>query len=349
MLILMSLDAPRHDIDRIKNKIISLHCQPHEIPGESKLAIGITGSTEQLVKEDFEILPSVDEVIRVTKKYKLVSRMMKPDDTIFNVNGSDIGGKELTVIAGPCAVESRDQIFDIAGRLKALGVKFLRAGAYKPRTSPYAFQGLKEVGLQYLSEVKKEFGLGIVTEVLNQSTIDSVTEVADIIQIGARNMQNYALLEEVGSKQKPVLLKRGMSATIEELLLSAEYIVSQQNYDVILCERGIRTFETATRNTLDLNAVPVIKKNSHLPIFVDPSHGIGIADRVSAMAMAGIAAGADGLILEVHTKPEKAVSDAVQTINFETFSELLKKLQQLAPVVDKILSLNENENVQLSR
>ena len=345
MLLLMSLDAPRHDIDRIKEKIISLNCTPHEIPGESKLAIGVTGPTDQLSKEDFEVLPSVEEVIRVTKKYKLVSRMMKPDDTVINVNGSNIGEKELTVIAGPCAIESRDQIFEIAGRLKELGVKFLRAGAYKPRTSPYAFQGLKEKGLQYLSEVKKEYELNIVTEVLNQSTIDAVAEVADIVQIGARNMQNYALLEEVGSKQKPVLLKRGMSATIEELLLSAEYIVSQQNYNVILCERGIRTFETATRNTLDLNAIPVIKKNSHLPIFVDPSHGIGIADRVPAMAMAGIAAGADGLILEVHTNPEKAVSDAVQTINFETFSALLKKLKELAPVVNKILSLNEKEHV----
>ncbi len=349
MLILMRLDAPRHDIDQIKEKIISLHCTPHEIPGESKLAIGITGPTEQLHKEDFILLPSVEDVIRVTKKYKLVSRMMKPDDTVFNVNGSEIGGKELTVIAGPCAVESRDQIFDIAGRLKELGIKFLRAGAYKPRSSPYVFQGLKEKGLEYLSDVKKELGINIVTEVLNQSTIDAVAEVADIIQLGARNMQNYALLEEVGRTQKPILLKRGMSATIEELLLSAEYIVSQQNYNVILCERGIRTFETATRNTLDLNAVPVIKKNSHLPIFVDPSHGIGIWDKVPAMAMAGIAAGADGLIIEVHTHPDKALSDGVQTLDIETFGALLKKLQELAPVVDKILTLNINEHVQLSR
>jgi 3-deoxy-7-phosphoheptulonate synthase len=345
MLILLSLNAPRQDIELIKEKVISLKCTPHEIPGESKLAIGVTGPSELLNKEDFEFLPSVEEVVRVTKKYKLVSRMMKPEDTVFSVNNSLIGGKELTVIAGPCAVESKDQIFEIAGKLRELGVKFLRAGAYKPRTSPYAFQGLKEKGLQYLSEVKKEFGLNIVTEVLNQSTIADVADVADIIQIGARNMQNYALLEEVGAIGKPVLLKRGMSATIEELLLSAEYIVSQKNYNVILCERGIRTFETATRNTLDLNAVPVIKKNSHLPIFVDPSHGIGIADRVPAMAMAGIAAGADGLLLEVHTHPEKAVSDAVQTINIETFGALLKKIKELAPVVNKILSLNEDENV----
>ena len=343
MLILMNLNSPRQDIQNVKDKIISFNCTPHEIPGASKLAIGITGPSELLAKEEFQLLPSVEEVIRVTKKYKLVSRQMKNDDTIINVNNSEIGGKELTVIAGPCAVESRDQIFDIAGQLKEMGIKFLRAGAYKPRSSPYAFQGLKEKGLEYLSDVKKEIGINIVTEVLDQTTIPSVAEVADIIQLGARNMQNYALLEEVGKTQKPILLKRGMSATIEELLLSAEYIVTQQNYNVILCERGIRTFETATRNTLDLNSVPVIKKNSHLPIFVDPSHGIGIWDKVPAMAMAAIAAGADGLIIEVHTNPEKALSDGLQTLNLTTFKELMKKLEELAPVVNKKLNLSKNE------
>lgn len=343
MLILMSLNAPRQDIQGVKEKIISFNCTPHEIPGASKLAIGITGQSEHLIKEEFQLLPSVEEVIRVTKKYKLVSRQMKNEDTIININGIEIGGKELTVIAGPCAVESRDQIFDIAGQLKEMGIKFLRAGAYKPRSSPYAFQGLKEKGLEYLNDVKREIGIGIVTEVLNQTTIQSVAEVADIIQLGARNMQNYALLEEVGKTQKPILLKRGMSATIEELLLSAEYIVSQQNYNVILCERGIRTFETATRNTLDLNAVPVIKKNSHLPVFVDPSHGIGIWDKVPAMAMASIAAGADGLIIEVHTNPEKALSDGYQTLNFAVFKELMMKLHELAPIVNKKLNLSKNE------
>lgn len=349
MLILMSLNSPRQDIEKVKHKIISLNCTPHEIPGDLKLAIGITGLSDKLTKEDFQLLDSVEEVIRVAKKYKLVNRQMKNDDTIINVNGTEIGGKELTVIAGPCSVESRDQIFDIAGKLKEMGVNFLRGGAYKPRSSPYAFQGLKKKGLEYLSDVKKEIGINIVTEVLNQSTISAVAEVADIIQLGARNMQNYALLDEVGKTQKPILLKRGMSATIEELLLSAEYIVSQQNYNVILCERGIRTFETATRNTLDLNAVPVIKKNSHLPIFVDPSHGIGIWDKVPAMAMAAVAAGADGLIIEVHTNPEKALSDGYQTLNLSTFKELMKKLQELAPVVNKKLTLSENEQLQLSR
>ena len=340
MLILMNLNAPREDVQNVISKITSFNCTPHEIPGASKLAIGITGPSELLVKEEFQLLPSVEEVIRVTKKYKLVSRQMKNEDTVFNVNGIEIGGKELTIIAGPCAVESRDQIFDIAGNLKEMGINFLRAGAYKPRSSPYAFQGLKEKGLEFLSDVKKEIGINIVTEVLNQSTISDVAGVADIIQLGARNMQNYALLDEVGKTQKPILLKRGMSATIEELLLSAEYIVSQQNYKVILCERGIRTFETATRNTLDLNAVPVIKKNSHLPIFVDPSHGIGIWDKVPAMAMAAVAAGADGLIIEVHTNPEKALSDGYQTLNLSTFKELIKKLQELAPVVNKKLTLS---------
>lgn len=338
MLILMNLDAPRADIERIKDKVYSFKCTPHEIPGSLKLAIGITGPTEKLKVEDFQLMPSIEEVIRVTKKYKLVSRMMKGEDTVVNVNGSALGGKELMVIAGPCSVESRDQIFEIAGILKELGIKNLRAGAYKPRTSPYAFQGLKEKGLEYLADVKKEFGLNIVTELLDQFTLNEVSEVADIIQIGARNMQNYTLLDAAGRTGKPILIKRGMSATIEELLLSAEYVVSQNNYNVILCERGIRTFETATRNTLDLNAVPVIKKNSHLPIIVDPSHGIGIGAKVPAMAMAAVAAGADGLIIEVHQRPEEALSDAYQSLNPKQFKELLDKLRLLAPIVNKELN-----------
>jgi 3-deoxy-7-phosphoheptulonate synthase len=334
----MDLDSPRDDIERVK-KIIETHaCTAHEIPGDSRLAIGITGPMENIKEEDFQVLPSVAEVIRVTKKYKLVSRLMKNEDTVFTVNGHEIGGKGLTIIAGPCAVESREQIFDIAGKLKDLGVNFLRGGAYKPRSSPYAFQGLKEKGLQYLAEVKEEFGLGIVTEALNQMTVPLVAEVADIIQIGARNMQNFALLEEVGKTGKPVLLKRGMSATVEDLLLSAEYILAQNNYKVILCERGIRTFETATRNTLDLNAVPVIKKHSHLPVFVDPSHGIGIGEKVPPMSLAAIACGADGLIIEVHTHPDQALSDGYQTLNPAHFKELLDKIKQLAPIVNRELS-----------
>lgn len=338
MLILMALNSPREHVEKVKEKVHSLNCTPHEIPGDSKLAIGITGPTETLKRVDFQVLPSVEEVVRVTKKFKLVSRMMKPEDTIINIGEHKIGGKELVIIAGPCAVESRDQIFEIAGQLKEMGVNFLRAGAYKPRSSPYSFQGLKEKGLQILSDVKKEIGIHIVTEALNQSTVSSVAEVADIIQIGARNMQNFALLEEVGQTQKPILLKRGLSATVEDLLLSAEYIVAQNNYNVILCERGIRTFENSTRNTLDLNAVPVIKKNSHLPIIVDPSHGIGIGEKVPAMAMASIAAGADGLIIEVHSHPDKALSDGYQSLDPETFKKTLDKIKQLATVVDRTLT-----------
>ncbi|MAT57811.1 MAG: 3-deoxy-7-phosphoheptulonate synthase [Ignavibacteriae bacterium] len=335
MLIIMGLDAPRDRIEKVKAKIISFGCTPHEIPGSTKLAIGITGPTNILKEEEFRLLPSVQDVVRVTKKYKLVSRMMKQDDTIINVNGTSIGGKELLLIAGPCSVESKDQIFEIAGSLKELGIKFLRGGAYKPRSSPYAFQGLKEKGLEYLADVKKEFGLNIVTELLNTETIDAVSEVADIIQIGARNMQNFTLLEQAGKTGKPIMLKRGMSATIEDLLLSAEYIVSQNNYNIILCERGIRTFETATRNTLDLNAVPVLKKETHLPVIVDPSHGIGMWENVPNMAMASIAAGADGLMIEAHNSPEDALSDGYQSLKPKKLKTLLEKLRQLAPIMER--------------
>jgi 3-deoxy-7-phosphoheptulonate synthase len=339
MLIIMDLDAPRADIERVKNKVKENGCTPHEIPGSLKLAIGITGPSSKLQEEEFQVLASVNDVVRVTKKYKLVSRQMKSEDTIIDFGDAAIGGKELAIIAGPCSVESRDQIFTIAEILAELGIKFMRGGAYKPRSSPYSFQGLKEEGLKYLQEVNKQFGLKIVTEALNTETLPLVAEVADTIQIGARNMQNYSLLEEVGKINKPVLLKRGMSATVEDLLMSAEYILAQGNYNVILCERGIRTFENSTRNTLDLNAVPVIKKHSHLPVIVDPSHGVGIGDYVPSMSLSAIASGADGLIIEVHHKPEEALSDGYQSLNPEQFTQLLKKMRQLSPVVDKELNL----------
>jgi len=332
---MMSLQTPRKDVERIKNKIKSCGCSPHEIPGAIKLAIGITGPSAKLSIEDFLMMDSVDEVVRVTKPYKLVSREMKSDDTIINFNDTSIGGNNLTVIAGPCAIENRQQLFDIAGQIKEMGIQFLRGGAYKPRSSPYSFQGLKEKGVEYLNDVKKEIGMKIVTEAKDSSSLAAVTEVADIIQIGARNMQNFSLLEEAGKTGKPILLKRGMAATIEDLLMSAEYILSQENYNVILCERGIRTFETHTRNTLDLNAVPVIKKNSHLPIFVDPSHGIGIWDKVPAMALAAAACGADGLIIEVHNHPEEALSDGFQSLTPKNFKLLLDRLHNLAPIVNK--------------
>jgi 3-deoxy-7-phosphoheptulonate synthase len=335
MLIMMSLQAPRKDVEKVKEKIISLNCTPHEIPGSTKLAVGITGPTTKLMKEDFMSMDSVEEVVRVSKPYKLVSREMKPEDSIINVDGDLVGGSDLTVVAGPCSVESRDQIFDIAGELKEMGIKFLRAGAYKPRSSPYSFQGLKEKGLEYLADVKKELGMKIITEAKDTSTLPLIVEVADVIQLGARNMQNFSLLEEVGQIKKPILLKRGLAATIEDLLMSAEYILAQGNYNVILCERGIRTFETHTRNTLDLNAVPVIKKHSHLPIFVDPSHGIGIWDKVTPMAMAAVACGADGIMIEVHNHPEKALSDGYQSLTPKNFKLLLEKIEQIAPIVNK--------------
>ncbi len=341
MLIIMGLNAPDKDIERVKNKIIKADCTPHEIPGSKKLAIGITGASEKLEREQFLLLPSVEDVIRVTKKFKLVSRMMEPNDTVIDFGNASIGGKELNIIAGPCSVEDKDTMFRIAEEIKKLGLKFMRGGAYKPRSSPYSFQGLKEKGLKILDEVKKEFDLKIVTEVLNPRNLKAVADVADVIQIGSRNMQNFALLQEAGAVGKPVLLKRGMSATIEDFLLSAEYIINQNNYNIILCERGIRTFETATRNTLDLNAVPVIKTNSHLPLFVDPSHGIGIGAKVPAMSLAAIAAGANGLILEVHLEPSKAWSDGYQTISINTLKHLMSKIKRLAPIVEKEFNFSE--------
>ncbi len=335
MVIMMKLNAPQHDVEKVKEKIRTNNCKPHLITGNFKIAIGVTGQTNKLSEEDFLTMDSVEEVVRVSKPYKLVSREMKPADTIIDLNHSPIGGEELAIIAGPCSVESRQQLFDIAGELKEMGIKYFRAGAYKPRSSPYSFQGLKEKGLEYLSDVRRELGMMIVTEAKDTTTLPLISECSDIIQIGARNMQNFSLLEEVGKLRNPVLLKRGLAATIEDLLMSAEYILSEGNYNVILCERGIRTFETMTRNTLDLNAVPMIKKNSHLPIIVDPSHGIGIADKVPPMAMAAIAAGADGLIIEVHNHPDKALSDGFQSLTPKNFKIMLDKIKQLAPIVNK--------------
>jgi 3-deoxy-7-phosphoheptulonate synthase len=337
----MKLESTKADIEKVRNKIYEKGCEPHEIPGASKLGIGITGPTNLLNEEDFLNIRSVEEVIRVTKAYKLVSREMKQENTVINFDHSTIGGEELTIIAGPCSVESRQQLFDIAGELKEMGIRFLRAGAFKPRSSPYSFQGLKEQGLTYLSEVKAELGLKIVTEAKDTKSLPLIAEVADIIQIGARNMQNFSLLEEAGQLSNPILLKRGMAATIEDLLMSAEYILSQGNFNVILCERGIRTFETMTRNTLDLNAVPMIKKNSHLPIIVDPSHAIGIWDKVTPMAMAAIACGADGLMIEVHNHPEQALSDGQQSLTPKNFKKLLEKIAQLAPIVDRKINYYE--------
>ncbi len=336
----MKLDAPRDEINRVKEKIADLGFVAHEIPGEMRMAIGITGNRGKLNPELFLNLPGVIDAIPISKPFKLVSRDVKAENSVVEISGEKIGGQELALIAGPCSVESRQQILEIAHMLKSMGIKFLRGGAYKPRTSPYSFQGFKEEALQYLKEVKETTGLRIVTEVKDTETLPAVAECADVLQVGARNMQNYSLLEALGDQRKPVLLKRGLSATIEELLMAAEYILNGGNYNVILCERGIRTFETATRNTLDLNAIPIIKKLSHLPIIVDPSHGIGVWDGVASMGLAAIAAGADGLMIEVHQDPAAALSDGYQSLKPSKFEILLRQLERLAPIMDRTLSLS---------
>lgn len=336
MLVIMKKGATKEEIFRVKEKVVGLGYQPHEIPGANRLAIGITGNKGKINAELFNTMSGVEEAIPVTRPYKLVGRDAKPENSEIDVDGEIIGGRELAIIAGPCSVESAEQLFRTADAVKEAGAKFLRGGAFKPRTSPYAFQGMKEEGLVLLREAKKRTGLKIVTEVRDNSTLSAVAEVADVIQIGARNMQNFSLLEAVGEMRTPVMLKRGISATIEELLMSAEYILARGNHNVILCERGIRTFEPYTRNTLDLNAIPVIKKISHLPIIVDPSHGIGMWDGVPAMALAGIAAGADGLMIEVHPDPGSALSDGYQSLKPERFRELMEKVRQIAAVLDRV-------------
>jgi 3-deoxy-7-phosphoheptulonate synthase len=340
MLIVMKLDSPKDHLEKVLSKAKINSCKPHIIYGTTKIAIGLTGETRSLSLDDFMTMDSVIDAMRISKNYKLVSREVK-DETLINIGDHIIGDGMLQIIAGPCSVESRTQLFDIAGELKEMGIRFFRAGAYKPRSSPYAFQGLKEKGLELLAEVKKEFGMIIVTEAKDTDTLQQVAEVSDIIQIGARNMQNFSLLEKVGQIDRPVFLKRGLASTIEDLLMSAEYIVAQGNFNVILCERGIRTFETATRNTLDLNAIPVIKQQSHLPIFVDPSHGIGMWDKVTPMAMAAVAAGADGLMIEVHNHPEEALSDGFQSLTPKNFKELLLRIEPIANAVNKKLDLTK--------
>ncbi len=338
MLVLMKNNATPEDIFRVKQKIAALGYKAHEIPGALRTAIGITGNKGKVDPGNFTMMPGVEEAIQVTKPYKLAGRDAKPENSVIRVGDETIGGQELAVIAGPCSVESWDQLIATARAVKEAGAKFLRGGAFKPRTSPYSFQGMKEEGLVLLREVRAQTGLKIVTEVKDVLTLSAVAEVADVIQVGARNMSNFSLLEAVGELRTPVLLKRGISSTIEELLMAAEYILARGNLNVILCERGIRTFEPYTRNTLDLNAIPVIKRLSHLPILVDPSHGIGQWEGVPAMALAGIAAGADGLIIEVHHDPANALSDGYQSLKPERFRQLMEKIRQLAAVVNRTIA-----------
>jgi 3-deoxy-7-phosphoheptulonate synthase len=335
MLIVMNSVATAEDVRRVVEAVETLGLQAHPIPGAERTAIGITGNRGAVESAAFENLPGVAEVIPVTAPYKLVSREAKREDTVVSIGGVPVGGSRVAVIAGPCAVESEKQALDIARKVCAAGATLYRGGAFKPRTSPYSFQGLGEPGLKILKKVREETGLPIVTEVLDTDTADLVAEYADCLQIGARNMQNFALLKRVGRVRKPVLLKRGMSATIEEFLLSAEYLLSEGNYEVVLCERGVRTFADHTRNTLDLSVIPYVKRISHLPILVDPSHGTGKRLKVLPMSRAAVAAGSDGLLIEVHDHPEVALSDGPQALLPEMFAQLMNEVRLLAPVVGR--------------
>jgi len=333
MLIVMKSEATEAQVDEVLKVIRDLGFKPHPMPGATRTAIGITGNQGAIDPAHFEMLPGVAEAIRVSKPYKLVSRDLKPEDTIVRVRENEIGGLEPAIIAGPCAVESYEQTMAIAEVVASCGVKLFRGGAFKPRTSPYSFQGLGEEGLKILADARERFGLSIVTEVLDTETADLVEEYADIMQVGARNMQNFSLLRRVGQAHKPVMLKRGMSATLDELLLAAEYIMAEGNYNVVLCERGVRTFADHTRNTLDLSIVPAVQTRSHLPIIVDPSHGTGKRNKVIPLARAAIAAGADGIMVEVHNHPEQALSDGPQALLPEMFRQLVTEVAAIHRVI----------------
>ena len=336
MVIVMKKNAAEDEIDQVIKWIESVGYQTHPSRGVEQTIIGVVGDDRGKAQlKSVEYLPGVEKVVPILKPYKLASREFKKENTVIEVGGVKIGGKKIVVMAGPCAVESREIVLETAKQVKKAGAVIFRGGAFKPRSSPYSFQGLGKTGLEYLLNVRKVTGMGTVSEAMTVDQVDLVAKYCDIVQIGARNVQNYDLLKAAGRQKKPVLLKRGRASTIKELLLSAEYIMSQGNYDVILCERGIRTFEDATRFTLDLNAVPVLKKLSHLPVFVDPSHGIGIREHVPVMAKAGIAAGADGLILEVHPKPEEALSDGPQSLLPAQFAQLMKELKVLAKALGR--------------
>jgi 3-deoxy-7-phosphoheptulonate synthase len=331
----MRAHAGPEEIEAVCRRIESLGFRPHVMPGAERTAVGITGNHGPVDPGEFEGLPGVAEAIPVSKPYKLVSREVKPDNTVVLIAGVPVGGPALALCAGPCSVESREQILASARAVKAAGGHLLRGGAYKPRTSPYAFQGLGREGLEYLAEARAETGLGVVTEAVDVETFDLVEEFADCIQIGARNMQNFALLRRAGRARLPVLLKRGMSSTLEEFLMAAEYILSEGNYQVVLCERGVRTFVDHTRNTLDLSVVPAVQRLSHLPIIVDPSHGTGKRDKVHPMALAAVAAGAAGLIVEVHPDPDRALSDGYQSLYPKQFQELADECLAIADLLQK--------------
>jgi len=341
MLVVMQAQATEDQVRAVCQKIEALGYRAHSMPGAQRTAIGITGNKGEVESGSLEEMPGVQEVIRVSKPYKLVSRDTKPDNTIIKFPQSSatprvtIGGSDLAIIAGPCGIETRGQAFIIAERVARAGAQFFRGGAYKPRTSPYSFQGLGEEGLKIMAEIRDRFGLLIVTEAVDYESLDLVDQYADMIQIGARNMQNFSLLKRAGRARKPVLLKRGISATLEEFLMAAEYIMSEGNYNVVLCERGVRTFADHTRNTLDLSIVPAVQRLSHLPIIVDPSHGTGKRNKVTPLSRAAVAVGADGLIVEVHHDPDRALSDGMQSLFPDQFDALMTQVRQIAAVLGR--------------
>ena len=332
----MRSQATEEQVRQVVETIEIMGLRAHPIPGAQRTAIGITGNTGAIDALTFELLPGVAEAIRVSRPYKLVSREVKPERTIVKVGQLEIGGGELVVIAGPCSVESREQTFAVAEAISRYGIKLFRGGAYKPRTSPYSFQGHGEDGLKILAEVRDTYGMAIVTEAIDNESLDLVEKYADMIQIGARNMQNFTLLRRAGQCRKPVMLKRGMSANLEEFLMAAEYIMAEGNYQVVLCERGIRTFTDYTRNTLDLSIIPAVQKLSHLPIIVDPSHGTGRREQVIPMSRAGIAVGADGVMVEVHCQPERALSDGPQALLPSMLGEMVEQLKDIHQVVTNL-------------
>jgi 3-deoxy-7-phosphoheptulonate synthase len=342
MLVVMQSHATEEQIRAVCKRIESLGLKAHPMPGSLRTAIGITGNKGAIDLGVLESLPGVVECIPVSKPYKLVSRDTKEEDTILRIPTPSgeviVGGQHIALVAGPCAVETEEQCMAIAGRVKKSGARLFRGGAYKPRTSPYSFQGLGEEGLKILSRVRAKEGFGIVTEAIDAESLDLVEEYADVIQIGARNMQNFSLLKRAGRAKKPVLLKRGMAATLDEFLMAAEYILSEGNYNVMLCERGVRTFSDFSRNTLDLAVVPAVKKRSHLPILVDPSHGTGKRHKVLPLSRAAVAVGADGLLIEVHHEPEKALSDGMQSILPEEFALLADEMRQIAAVLHRTIN-----------
>ncbi len=337
MLVVMKSHATAEEIQAVCDHIEHLGFRPHPLPGAQRTAIGITGNQGAVNDGTLSELSGVQEVIRVSKPYKLVSRDVKEEDTVIRFPGTNvsIGGRDLAVIAGPCSIETREQAFAVADSVAAAGAQLFRGGAYKPRTSPYAFQGLGEEALVIMAEIRDRTGMRIVTEAIDQEALDLVADYADVIQIGARNMQNYSLLRAAGRKRKPVLLKRGMSSTLEELLMAAEYIMSEGNYEVILCERGVRGFADHTRFTLDLSIIPAVQRLSHLPIVVDPSHATGKRNKVVPMSRAAVASGADGLIVEVHNQPERALSDGAQSIYPEQFVQLMEECSQIATILGR--------------